>query len=92
MTSGPTFSYDISRTSSSGNQGTRFSGTVTGLTDGVSGFSFYVSGTDNGSSQNNLYVSAVPEPSTTALLLSVGALGFALFRRRLESNRLGVLG
>jgi len=83
MTSSTSFSYDISRTSSAGFQGTLFSGTVTGLTDVVSGFGFYNIGTDNGDAQNNLYVnslSVVPEPSTFALI-GVCLAGFALRRK-----------
>ena len=84
MTSSTQFFYNISRTSSLGNQGTLFSGTVSGLTDVVSGFGFYVAGTDaGGAAQNNLYInslSVVPEPSTFALLgLGLGA--FALRRK-----------
>ncbi|MFZ4683187.1 MAG: hypothetical protein ACOYMS_11835, partial [Terrimicrobiaceae bacterium] len=59
-------SYDISRTSSQGFQGTLFSGTVSGLTENISGFAFYVAGTGAGIDQNNLYInnlSVVPEPS-----------------------------
>ena len=84
MSSNTAFSYNISRTSTQGNQGTLFSGNVTGLTQAPSGFGFYVSGTDaGGAAQNNLYVnslSVVPEPSTFALLgLGLGA--FALRRK-----------
>lgn len=72
MLSATSFSYDISRVSSSGFQGTLFSGSVSGLTEDISGFRFYVSGTDDGSSQNNLYInslSVIPEPSTYAMLV-----------------------
>jgi hypothetical protein len=53
------FSYNISRTSSEGFQGTLFGGTVTGLTNDLTGFRFYVSGTDNSASQNNLYINSL---------------------------------
>jgi hypothetical protein len=81
------FSYDISRTSSLGSQGTLFSGSVSGLTENISGFRFYVAGTDNGDAQNNLYfnnLSVIPEPSTWALLLVAALLGVA---KRLTSPR-----
>lgn len=87
VTSSTQFSYNISRTSESGFQGTLFSGTVTGLTDALSGFRFYVSGTAAGIDQNNLYVnslSVVPEPSTIALL-GLGLAAFAL-RRKTKSS------
>ncbi|MDP3831851.1 MAG: hypothetical protein Q8Q47_11305, partial [Ignavibacteriaceae bacterium] len=58
--SSSSFSYDISRTSSQGFQGTLFSGTVTDLTDALTGFRFYVSGTDGGGApQNNLYFNSL---------------------------------
>ena len=89
VTSSTQFSYNISRTSSLGFQGTLFSGNVTGLTDSLSGFGFYVSGTDaGGAAQNNLYVnslSVVPEPSTFALL-GVGLLGVMARARRCKSS------
>ncbi|MCX6969857.1 MAG: PEP-CTERM sorting domain-containing protein [Verrucomicrobia bacterium] len=84
MTSSSAFSYDISRTSSLGTQGTLFSGNVSGLTQGPTGIGFYVAGTDaGGAAQNNLYVnslSVVPEPSTFALL-GLGLAAFALRRK-----------
>ena len=87
VTSSTQFSYNISRTSSAGFQGTLFSGNVTGLTDALSGFGFYVSGTDaGGAAQNNLYVnslSVVPEPGTLGMVgLGALAVGFAARRRR----------
>lgn len=84
VTSSTQFAYNISRTSSLGNQGTLFSGNVTGLTQALSGFAFYVSGTDNGADQNNLYVnslSVVPEPSTYALI-AVGLAGLLFTAKR----------
>lgn len=75
------FTYNISRVSSSGTQGTLFSGQVTGLTDAVSGFGLYNAGTDNGDAQNNLYfnnLQVVPEPSSLALIL----LGTAMLAYR----------
>jgi len=58
--SSSSFSYDISRTSSEGFQGTLFSGTVTDLTNALTGFRFYVSGTDaGGAAQNNLYFNSL---------------------------------
>ncbi len=88
MTSASSFSYDISRTSSLGTQGTLFSGTVSGLTQGPTGIGFYVSGTDaGGAAQNNLYInslSIVPEPSTF-VLLGIGAL-IALRSRKSKVN------
>jgi len=91
MTSASSFSYDISRTSSQGLQGTLFSGNVSGLTQGPTGFGFYVSGTDaGGADQNNLYLNSltvVPEPSALVLLgLGTIALGF----RSLKNRRKGV--
>lgn len=88
MTSASSFSYDISRTSSLGAQGTLFSGTVSALTQSPTGFGFYVSGTDaGGAAQNNLYVnslSVVPEPSTFALL-GIGITALA-FRRKIKTS------
>jgi len=48
-------------------------------------FKLYVSGTDDVSSQNNLYfnnLQVVPEPSTYAMLLGALALGIAVTRRK----------
>jgi len=88
MTSASSFSYVISRTSSQGLQGTLFSGNVSGLIQGPTGFGFYVSGTDvGGASQNNLYVnslSVVPEPSSFALL-GLGIAALALRRKTKNS-------
>jgi hypothetical protein len=85
MLSATSFSYDISRVSGSGFQGTLFSGSVSGLTQDISGFRFYVSGTGDGSAQNNLYfnyLSVIPEPSSQALL-GAGLLAlFTLARHR----------
>jgi hypothetical protein len=84
VTSVSSFDYSISRSSGTGTQGTLFSGSVTGLTESVSGFRFYNSGTDNGSAQNNLYfnsleVVSVPEPSSLMLLAFAA---FPLLARR----------
>jgi len=85
MLSATSFSYDISRASGSGFQGTLFSGSVSGLTENISGFRFYVAGTDDGAAQNNLYfnnLSVIPEPSSQ-VLLGAGLLTlFILARRR----------
>ncbi|GAB4174235.1 MAG: hypothetical protein Fur0032_13860 [Terrimicrobiaceae bacterium] len=89
IASATSFTFDISRTSSLGNQGTLFSGTVSGLTEGISGIRFYVSDTDaGGAPQNNLYfnnLSVVPEPSGVALL-GLGALSAAWLARRRRSS------
>ncbi len=74
--------YSISRSSGQGNQGVLFSGTVSGLTDPVTGFRFYNSATDEGD-PNNLYfnnLSVIPEPGTALLL--VGGLGMLAWLRR----------
>lgn len=84
INSADTLSYKISRTSSQGFQGTLFSGTVSGLTEGISGFGFFISGTDSGAPQNNLYVNnfaVVPEPSSI-MACGLGLLASALRRRR----------
>lgn len=82
-----TIEYEISRISSQGNQGVLFSGTVSDIAGSIDNFEFYVSGTDNGDDQNNLYVnsfsvSEVPEPSAFALLAGVTALALLVRRRR----------
>lgn len=89
MTSNTAFNYLITRTSSQGNQGTLFSGSVTNLTDNVTGFRFYNSGTDNGINQNNLYVnnlSVVPEPSSLAFILGCASLAATRRQRRNSSH------
>ncbi len=83
ITSASAFSYSITRNSSLGNQGTLFSGTVSGLTESVSGFRLYNSGTDNGAAQNNLYANSfavVPEPASFSLLLLT--VGISIVRRK----------
>lgn len=81
-------SYEIRRTSGSGLQGILFSGTISGITNPLDSFEFYISGTDGGgSAANNLYfnslsVSEVPEPSAFALLAGCLALATCLMRRR----------
>lgn len=87
MTTTSSFAYQIARTSSLGNQGVLFSGNVTGLTESVSGFRLYNSGTDNGANQNNLYANnftVVPEPATWALL-GLGAMAW-IVRRKVKNN------
>lgn len=64
------FSYTISRTSSLGFQGTLFSGTVSGLTELLSGFRFYISGTDNGAAENNLYINSFTGNNTLPVELT----------------------
>jgi hypothetical protein len=82
-------SYDISRTSSQGFQGTLFSGTVTNFTGTPDNFEFYNSGTDDGSAQNNLYfnnLQIVPEPSSILLMGITGVAGLlAMSRHRKRS-------
>lgn len=84
-------SYQISRTSGSGTQGILYSGTVTGITAAIDNVKFYVSGTDNGDPQNNLYfnslnVTNVPEPAQSVLALAAVALIFVgIVRRRRTS-------
>lgn len=56
---------------------------MTGRTDSLSGFSFYVSGNASGVKQNNLYfnnLQIVPEPSAS-LLIALGGIACALRRR-----------
>jgi hypothetical protein len=83
INSATTISYNISRSSSTGNQGTLFSGTVSELPATISGFGLFVVGTADGSPQNNLYVNSfavIPEPSS----LMAGGLGLlaCMLRRR----------
>lgn len=75
-------SYNVSRTSSEGFQGTLFSGTVTGLSAAPDNFEFYVSDTESGD-QNNLYfnnLAIIPEPG--AALLFITGLGFIYVLRK----------
>lgn len=79
--------YEITRASSQGFQGQLFSGSVTGITDPIDNFEFYISDTDDGSAQNNLYfnnlaVSTVPEPAAFALGAGMLVLALAALRRR----------
>ncbi|HAV12107.1 MAG TPA: hypothetical protein DCX06_01240 [Opitutae bacterium] len=79
--------YLIRRVSGQGAQGDLFTGSVTGITGSIDNFELYVSGTDDGSAQNNLYfnnldVSVVPEPSAYGLLAGLAALAFVMLRRR----------
>ncbi len=77
--------YEISRSSSQGFQGVLFSGSVSGLTESISGFGLFVTGTDaGGAAQNNLYVNnfaVIPEPSSL-LCGGLGLLACTLRRRR----------
>lgn len=80
-------SYQISRTSGSGRQGILYSGTVTGITSAIDNVKFYVSGTDNGGAQNNLYFNSlevvnVPEPAQSVLVLAIMSLLAVGIRRR----------
>jgi hypothetical protein len=84
VTAPTSLNYQISRTSSSGFQGVLFSGTVTGIVGAIDNFEFYVSGTDNGDPQNNLYfnnLAVVPEPSAYGLFFGVLALLWVTRRR-----------
>ncbi len=85
MTSASSLNYSVTRTSPLGTQGTLFDGSITGITGSVDNFEFYVSGTDDGDAQNNLYfnnLTVVPEPTTWTLLgLGIGAL---IITRRLQ--------
>lgn len=79
-------SYQISRTSSQGAQGTLFSGTITGITAAIDNVKFYNSDTIGGD-QNNLYfnslnVTNVPEPAHSVLALAIVALIAAGISRR----------
>jgi len=90
ITSANSLNYQISRTSSEGTQGMLFSGSVAGIaaqTIEINNFEFYVSGTDNGDAQNNLYfnklsVSEVPEPRAYALLSGLAAMTVILSRKK----------
>jgi len=84
VTAPTSLNYQISRTSSSGFQGVLFSGTVTGILGAIDNFEFYVTGTDNGDPQNNLYfnnLAVVPEPSAYGLFFGVLALLWVTRRR-----------
>jgi PEP-CTERM motif len=67
-------------------------GTASGTYSGsATGFQFFNSGTDNGNAANNLYfnnlsVSAVPEPSTLALLTGPALLGAWFYIRRRRAS------
>jgi hypothetical protein len=81
-------SYEISRTSNVGIQGILYSGTITDINLGIDNVEFYVSGTDNGSAENNLYfnslqVTEVPEPAHISFILLSSLIVLTLLRRRL---------
>nr|MDA3873739.1 PEP-CTERM sorting domain-containing protein [Kiritimatiellia bacterium] len=83
MTSSSGFTYDITRDSEQGEQGTLFAGTVSGLTEAPTGFRFYNAATDSGAAQNNLYfnnLNVIPEPGAAILFLT--GLGFIYFLRK----------
>jgi len=79
--------YEIIRASSQGNQGTLFSGSVTGITGAIDNFEFYISDTDAGGAPendlyfNNLEVGVVPEPNAIALFFGCIAATWLASRR-----------
>ena len=95
ITSANSLNYQISRTSAEGTQGMLFSGSVAGIaaqTIEINNFEFYVSATDNGDAQNNLYVnslsvSEVPEPSAYALFAGLAAITLTLSGRRVSATQ-----
>lgn len=86
-TSATTLLVLVTRSSSAGGTEVAFSNTVTVTGgDAIDGFKLYVSGTENGSSANNLYfnsisVGAIPEPATFAWI-AAGLGGMLVLRRR----------
>lgn len=89
-TDASTLTYSVRRSSSQGNQGILFSGTVTGVFAAPAAFRLYNAGTDTGGApENNLYannLSVVPEPATYGLLaLSALAMAGYVARRRARS-------
>ena len=89
ITSSNSLSYEISRTSNLGIQGILYSGTITDINVSIDNVEFYVSGTDDGSAQNNLYfnslqVTEVPEPAHISFILLFSAMVLTLLRRRLD--------
>ena len=88
ITSTNSLSYEISRTSNVGTQGVLYSGSITDINLSIDNVEFYISGTDDGSPQNNLYfnslqVTEVPEPAHISFILLSSVIVLTLLRRRL---------
>lgn len=62
--SASSFTYTITRSSSQGNQGTLLSGTVSDLTELLTGIRFYNSGTEDDQPGNNLYINSLTGTNT----------------------------
>ena len=88
ITSTNSLSYEISRTSNVGTQGVLYSGSITDINLSIDNVEFYISRTDDGSPQNNLYfnslqVTEVPEPAHISFILLSSVIVLTLLRRRL---------
>ncbi len=88
ITSSNSLSYEISRTSNVGTQGVLYSGSITDINLSIDNVEFYISGTDDGSPQNNLYfnslqVTEVPEPAHISFIMLSSVIVLTLLRRRL---------
>ncbi len=88
ITSSSSLSYQISRTSDIGTQGVLYSGTITDINVSIDNVEFYISDTDDGSAENNLYfnsmqVTEVPEPANTSFMILSSLIVLILLRRRL---------
>lgn len=86
ITSSSSLSYEISRISDIGTQGVLYSGTITDINVSIDNVEFYISDTDDGSAENNLYfnsmqVTEVPEPANISLIILSSLIVLTLLRR-----------
>ena len=88
ITSSSSLSYEITRASDIGTQGVLYSGTISDINVSIDNVEFYISDTDDGSAENNLYfnsmqVTEVPEPANISFMILSALIVLILHRRRL---------